>query len=138
MLPGWLFVFVGGGDLFATGSAPANVIFTGARPHHDLPGYVQHWDVSILPYQDSAALRAGNPLKLREYLAAGTPVASVDFPALAPYRDVVSLASDPAQFATAILKARADTARNALRQQSVADCTWDARAAEVSAALEAL
>ena len=137
-LPDWLFVFVGGGQLFATGDAPANVLFTGSRAHRELPGFVQHWDVSLLPYQDSAALRAGNPLKLREYLAAGTPIATVDFPALAPYRDLITLAGDPTQFAAAIVAASADTARNARRRQSVADCTWDVRAAEVSAALEAL
>lgn len=137
-LPDWLFVFVGGGQLFADGAAPANTLFLGPRPHAELPRYVQHWDVSLLPYRDSEALRAGNPLKLREYLAAGTPIASVEFPALAPYRDLVSLASDPAQFTATVLSAAQDAARNGLRRQAVALNTWEARAADVAAALEAL
>jgi glycosyltransferase involved in cell wall biosynthesis len=137
-LPEWLFVFVGGGKLFDDGTAPSNTLFLGPRAHAALPGYVQHWDVSLLPYRDCEPLRAGNPLKLREYLAAGTPIASVDFPALAPYRDFVSLAVDPANFAAAILAAANDRARNSLRQQAVASETWEARAADVAAALEAL
>jgi glycosyltransferase involved in cell wall biosynthesis len=137
-LPDWLFVFVGGGQLYAEGTAPSNTMFLGARPHADLPRYVQHWDVSLLPYRDCEPLRAGNPLKLREYLAAGTPIASVDFPALTPYRGLVSLAHDPARFTAAILDAANDSARNAARRHSVASGTWEARAADVAAALEAL
>jgi hypothetical protein len=137
-MPDWLFAFIGGGTLFAEGTAPANTLFLGSRPHAELPRYVQHWDVSMLPYRDCAPLRAGNPLKLREYLAAGTPIASVDFPALAPYRELVSLATDPTQFAAAIRAAAADGARNSERQKSVAASTWEARAADVDAALEAL
>ena len=137
-LPDWLFVFVGGGQLFHDSAAPINTLFLGARPHADLPGYVQHWDVSLLPYRDCEPLRAGNPLKLREYLAAGTPIASVDFPALAPYRDLVSLAPDPGQFTATVLAAAKDGARNGARRQAVATSTWEARAAEVAAALEAL
>jgi glycosyltransferase involved in cell wall biosynthesis len=137
-MPDWLFVFVGGGTLFADGAAPANTLFLGSRAHAELPRYVQHWDVSILPYRDCEPLRAGNPLKLREYLAAGTPIASVDFPALAPYRDIVSLAADPAYFADAIRAAAGDGARNGIRRKAVASNTWEARAADVDAALEAL
>ena len=137
-LPDWLFVFVGGGQLFAEGAAPANTLFLGSRSHAELPGYVQHWDVSLLPYRNCEPLRAGNPLKLREYLAAGTPIATVDFPALAPYRDVVSLAADRGRFSDAILAASGDNARNAARQRAVMPETWEARAADISAALEAL
>ena len=103
-----------------------------------LPRYVQHWEVSLLPYRDCEPLRAGNPLKLREYLAAGTPIATIDFPALAPYRDVVSLARDSNRFSAAILAASSDQHRNALRRQAVASSTWEARAADIEAALEAL
>ena len=137
-LSDWLFVFVGGGALFEPGAAPANTVFLGARPHRALPGYVQHWDVSLLPYGDCTALRAGNPLKLYEYLAAGTPIATIDFPALEPYRDVVTLAADPAYFAAAVVAASADRARNPQRRAAVAAGTWDARAAQINAALETL
>jgi glycosyltransferase involved in cell wall biosynthesis len=137
-LPDWLFVFVGGGQLFENEKAPANTLFLGPRPHTALPGYVQHWDVSLLPYRDCEPLRAGNPLKLREYMAAGTPIASVDFPALAPYRDLVSLAADPANFTAAVLAAAEDGARNTQRQHAVVSETWEARAADVAAALEKL
>ncbi len=137
-MPDWLFAFIGGGTLFTDGPAPDNTLFLGTRPHAMLPRYVQHWDVSLLPYRDCAPLRAGNPLKLREYLAAGTPIATVDFPALAPYRGLVSMAASAAGFPAAICAAAGDRSRNAARRHAVADGTWEARAAEVDAALEAL
>ena len=137
-LPDWLFVFIGGGTLFAPATAPTNTLFLGPRPHHVLPGYLQHWDVSLLPYRDGPALRAGYPLKLHEYLAAGTPIATIDFPALASYREVVTIAANSATFAVAVVAAGKDRARNPLRRAAVAAGTWDARAAEIAIALEAL
>ena len=128
-MPDWLFVFIGGGTLFSDAPAPGNCLFLGTRPHHLLPSYVQHWDVSLLPYRDCEPLRAGNPLKLREYLAAGTPIASVDFPALAPYRDLVSMAADAAAFPAAIRAASKDQPRNDARRRVVLGGTWEARAA---------
>jgi glycosyltransferase involved in cell wall biosynthesis len=80
----------------------SNVHFLGEKSHKELPSYVHHWQVSMLPFRDNAQIRACNPLKLREYLAAGKPVVTTDFPALDGYRDVVSIASGAEQFAKAV------------------------------------
>ena len=84
-LPQWTFVLIGEvhTDISRLESLP-NVRFLGPRKHHELPNYVQHWNVSMIPFKDTPQIRACNPLKLREYLAAGTPIASIDFPALEP------------------------------------------------------
>jgi glycosyltransferase involved in cell wall biosynthesis len=114
------------------------------RPRHaaglcPLPGYAQHWDAALLPFRDTAQIRACNPLKLREYLAAGRPVVTTEFPALDGYRDLVRVADSPEAMATALEAARAEgLARVEERRARVADQSWDRRAADVAALLDAL
>ena len=138
-LPDWRFVFIGA---IETDVAPlrtlSNVAFLGPRAHHELPGYVQHWQVSLLPFRDCAQIRACNPLKLREYLAAGPEIVATDFPALDPYRDFVTVARKREDFVAAIRASAFAPDRSSDRRARVRAETWEARAAQVATALEAL
>jgi glycosyltransferase involved in cell wall biosynthesis len=139
MLPNWTFVCVGPVTTDVSRLARlSNVRLLGARPHSALPGYLQHWQVSLLPFRDCPQIRACNPLKLREYLAAGTPIASTSFPALAPYRHLVVEVEPACSLSSAILAAANDTGRNALRRASVAGESWESRAQTLSERLETL
>ena len=60
----------------------------------------------MILYRIEAQTLAGNPLKMREYLAAGTPIATTDVPSLAPYRSLIAIAETPCRFADAIVAAR--------------------------------
>ena len=79
-----------------------NITLLPAKPHHQLPQYLQHWAMAILPFVDNEQIRACNPLKMREYLAAGCPVISSPFPATAPYRDLITTASNESEWLAAI------------------------------------
>ncbi len=137
-LPEWQFVFIGAVETDVSSLiARPNVTLLGPRPHHALPSYSQHWTASLLPFRDCAQIRACNPLKLREYLAAGRPIVTTDFPALAGYRDCVTVANDGAAFAEALKATLADNGACS-RQARVAGETWEARAATIAAALDAL
>jgi glycosyltransferase involved in cell wall biosynthesis len=131
LLPQWRFMMIGPAqvDTAALASLP-NVTLAGSRPHDALPGYAQHWTAGIIPFHDTAQIRACNPLKLREYLAAGRPVVATPFPALAPYAAGVAVAIDPAGFAAALEAARNEApGRDTARQALVAGESWAARAA---------
>ena len=138
-LPAWTFVCIGPvtADVSPLARLP-NVRLLGPRPHAALAGYLQHWQVSMLPFRDCAQIRACNPLKLREYLAAGTPIVSTPFPALAAYRHLVIEVDFGVSLASAILAAAADTGRNPLRRASIASESWESRAKALSERLEAL
>lgn len=138
-LPDWTFVFIGRveTDLKELPTL-ANVRLLGERPHDELPSYVQHWTVSLLPFRQCPQIEACNPLKLREYLAAGTPIAATSFPALKPYERLVRCTDDPAEFTDAILLAAEDTKRNELRRKFVARDSWQTRASQIDSILEAL
>ena len=135
----WNFVLIGP---VQTDLAPlaglANVRVLGPRPYAELPRYVRHWRVSMILYRIEAQTLAGNPLKMREYLAAGTPIATTDVPSLAPYRSLLAIAETPGRFADAIVAAGQDHDRNQARRDAVSGESWQARAAEIDARLEAL
>lgn len=136
-LPEWLFLLVGPiRTNIESLSALPNVRLLGPRNHQDLPAYVQNWDVSLLPFKNNLQIMSSNPLKLREYLAAGTPIATTDFPALDGYRDLVAIGNTPEAFLTAIRTARAEgRSRAQERLRRVAGETWEARARQVASLL---
>lgn len=78
-----------------------NVTLHGLKPQVEIPPYLWHADVLLLPpsqYHPSAAWTS--PLKLGEYLASGTPVVATDIPALRDWvteNEVEFVAPDDAQ-----------------------------------------
>jgi glycosyltransferase involved in cell wall biosynthesis len=138
-LPEWHFVLIGRADIDIEGLAQLpNVHLLGPRPHHELPSYSQHWTASILPFRDTPQIRACNPLKLREYLAAGRPVVSTPYPAALPYSDVVAITADPAVFCDQLNKARCYPDPQQDMRRRIKNETWTAKARMVSELLEAL
>jgi glycosyltransferase involved in cell wall biosynthesis len=139
-LPDWDFVFIGAVKTSVSEIAKLpNVKFLGPRPHAALPSYVQHWTASLVPFRNTAQIQACNPLKLREYLAAGRPIAcTTGFPALAPYADRLTIASSPALLAPAIVEASRSLESAAIRQAAVSGESWAARAKLIAQALEKL
>ncbi len=118
-----------------------NLVLAGPRPHESLPGYSQHWTASILPLRDMPRMHACTPLKLREYLAAGTPVVATDGPALEEYRDVVAAVSGADWFirALAVTGGNTNSPERVRRQRArVAGESWDEAARLVADALDRL
>ncbi|HUB27462.1 MAG TPA: glycosyltransferase, partial [Tepidisphaeraceae bacterium] len=57
-----------------------NVHILGHRPYSSLPAFAKGFDVAVIPFPISEATLNANPLKAREYLAAGLPVVSTAIP----------------------------------------------------------
>ena len=131
-MPSWQFVFIGDikTDISSLQALP-NVHFLGPRPHHQLPSYVQHWNVAMLPFRNNRQIEACNPLKLREYLASGTPIAATAFPAVREYDTLVAIQSHREPFSRVILRAEQQQQAKNLRQETVASESWQHRAAEL-------
>lgn len=143
--PQWQFAFVGPilvrhdlAGLEALQALP-NVHFIGSKPVDDLPAFARAFDVCLMPYKRNEWTRNISPLKLYEYLAAGTPIVSTELPATRVFGDTLWLASDPESFASAIAEALAsDSPARRERQQAMArNHTWDQRVEALSAAIEA-
>src|SRR5262249_53912748 len=52
----------------------------GRKPHEELPAYCKGFDVALMPFRINELTLNANPLKVREYLAAGLPVVSTAIP----------------------------------------------------------
>lgn len=110
--------------------AEANVHLLGARPYAELPAYVQAFDVGIIPYAVDDWTSTVDPLKLLEYLAAGTPVVTTPLPEVAKYDDVVRVAAPGAAFADAVAaELDAPSAPLEARRATARANDWDHRAA---------
>ncbi len=97
--PTWSFVLIG--EVRADASPVAdllNVHLLGRRTYGSLPGYCKAFDVAILPFTWNELTLAANPLKLREYLAAGLPVVATPLPEVRRLGKLVNLASTPAEY----------------------------------------
>ena len=117
-----------------------NLTWLGFRPYEQIPAYGAAFDVAIMPWLDNDWIRRCNPIKLKEYLALGLPVVSIDFPGLARYADVVSVAADRDDFVMRVADAleAGGPGTPESRRAAVADASWDERARVLMAAVEAL
>jgi len=142
-LPHWTFILIGPAHVdISQMQAVENIQWLGPKPHSQLPSYSQHWTVGLLPFIDNAQIRACNPLKLREYLAAGSSVVSTNFPALDGYRDLITVADDADAFAHAMenyyYKNDHQQFNRKQRQLRVKDEGWCSRAEELKQVLNDL
>ena len=85
---------------------PPNLYFIGLKAQRELPAYLAHTNVAIIPWKINKITQATSPLKLYEYLAMRCPVVAPD---LIPLQKTpgVFLAQDAAEFIDLI-----DTARH--------------------------
>ncbi|MCX6624261.1 MAG: glycosyltransferase [Acidobacteria bacterium] len=75
-----------------------NVHLLGRRSYQSLPAYCKAFDVAILPFVVNELTVAANPLKLREYLAAGLPVVATPLPEVLKLNGLVRTARTPVEF----------------------------------------
>lgn len=127
--PEWSVVLVGPLDALRPELDFANVHFAGAVPYAQLPGYVQCFDVGLIPYQLNDWTAAIDPLKLLEYLAAGAAVVSSPLPEAFKYEQVITIASLGEPFVDAVeLALRSAASRREAGKRLAAANSWEQRA----------
>jgi hypothetical protein len=101
-----------------------------------LPDAIAHWDAAWVPFQVDELTLAVNPVKLREYLAAGLPTFSTPLPSSAEVSAVTIGADADAVAAWLDGEVSQDTVHaRTHRRDSVRPDAWSARAATLRAAL---
>jgi glycosyltransferase involved in cell wall biosynthesis len=130
-----------------------NLTFRGFVPAAETPAYLKAFDVALAPYQERVTILGQgdssewmSPMKLFEYMAAGTAIVASDLPAIRTVlRDEeTALRCPPADadaWAAALTRLEADPGlRERLGANARADLdrhyTWDRRAADILAWLD--
>ena len=137
-LPQVQFVMVGGCSLPEGWCPHPNVHCLGRKPYDEVAAYMAACDALIMPWNRSDWIKGCSPIKLKEYLAAGRPVVTTDFPALAEYRDLVRVAADAPGFAAALSDALAAAHDGRAQRERVRFESWDVKAAECLSAMRSL
>ena len=134
MRPDWSFVIVGRClvDVKAVKTLP-NVHLLGQQPYESLPAYCRAFDVGIIPFRVNALTIRANPLKLREYLAAGLPVVATPLPEIVKYGPLVRMAQGPDEFVTEIEHALHERGEPFVEKRLTAmrDESWESRVEEL-------
>jgi glycosyltransferase involved in cell wall biosynthesis len=138
--PSWSFVLIGKVDTDISAIAGVeNVHLLGRKPYAALPSYCKGIDVAILPFVINELTLASNPLKLREYLAAGLPVVTTDIPEARRLAGHVRIGTSYSEF---LMHIETCLARGAGPQVSIADAmsgeSWDSKVEEMSSLIQPL
>lgn len=139
--PDWSIVLVGkvqtSIDRFR--SVP-NMHFLGQKSHDRLPHYARGFDVATVPHKVNELTLNMNPIKLREYLAAGLPVVSSPLPEMRVYEPEVRIAEGVEGWIAELERAIADRNPEADRRRSelVRDEDWSSRVKTILDAVQTI
>jgi hypothetical protein len=107
-----------------------NVQLFGRKSYASLPGYCKGFDVALLPFQINELTLNANPLKVREYLAAGLPVVSTAIPEV-EVLDLCRIGHDRDSFIREVELALQDSGPSVARSESIRSESWEARVDEL-------
>jgi glycosyltransferase involved in cell wall biosynthesis len=112
---------------------PPDVTVLPTVTYAQLPAWLSAADVLLLPYTRNRLTDTIQPLKLREYLATGRPIATTDLPEVGRLTaGLAEIGDGPEGFAAACTRALAeDEGRPEQRRRLVAEDGWSCRATEL-------
>ena len=137
--PDWSIVLIGRAKMaLDTIAGSGNIKYIGCKNYEDLPAYLKGFDVCIIPFCVNELTRNSNPIKLKEYLAAGKPVVTTRLPEADKFKGLVDAADSYADFVEKIEEAyRADNGdKIKKRMESVRGDTWPERLEKISGIIE--
>jgi glycosyltransferase involved in cell wall biosynthesis len=108
-----------------------NVHLLGRKPYQSLPHYCRGFDAAVIPFPVNEATLNANPLKAREYLAAGLPVVSTAIPEVEALGRRCRIGRDPDEFVRQLAAALEDPGPQAWRSREMESESWEARLREI-------
>jgi glycosyltransferase involved in cell wall biosynthesis len=113
-----------------------NVYVLGRKPYAELPAYSRGFQAAIVPFEMTELTVSVNPIKLREYAAAGLPVVSSPLPEVRKCGDIAVCAESFDDWVDALRAAvdrGSDVAERRAQSQRVLGDDWAFRCADIAA-----
>ena len=107
-----------------------NVHLLGRKTYASLPAYCKGFDVALMPFRINELTLNANPLKVREYLAAGLPVVSTAIPEV-EVLGLCRIGHDRDSFIREVELALQDPGPSVARSESIRSESWGARVDEL-------
>ncbi len=105
-LPSYNFIFIGPTNISVDEiKNKKNIFLLGPRAYDDIPAYMKHADIGIIPFKQNKLTKAMSSMKLFQYLAAGLPVVSSKMHELETMNPPVHFTASKEEFIAALQKA---------------------------------
>ena len=139
--PQYSFVLIGqvhGVDVSGLAALP-NVHLLGEKNYREIPLYLSHFNVCLIPFRLNNLTKGVDPVKMYEYFSQGKPVIATDMAELAQSTDLLYIGTDSDDFASKVDQAiqENDPQLQKRRIAYAAANTWTARVATMDAAIAA-
>lgn len=103
-----------------------NVHFLGRKFYSELPAYCKGFDVAINPFVINELTLAANPLKVREYLAAGLTTVSTDIPEIRDLENCL-VGTDAPSFIRRLEEALQSTVSRRVISEGIKEESWESK-----------
>jgi glycosyltransferase involved in cell wall biosynthesis len=114
-----------------------NVHLLGRKPYSALPAYCKGFDVALMPFRVNELTLNANPLKAREYLAAGLQVVSTAIPEVESL-GLCRIGGDRESFLFEVEQALLDPGPSVERSEAMRGESWEARLDDIREYMTAL
>jgi glycosyltransferase involved in cell wall biosynthesis len=105
-LPDFSFVLVGPHINIERAETVPNIHILGVRPYAQLPPYLHHCDIGVIPFLKTPLTDNTNPVKIFEYFASGLPVVSTNMYEVEQLHSPALITKTPGEFVDALKRAR--------------------------------
>jgi hypothetical protein len=129
--PDWTLEFIGKPDFVPPELLEFdNIKILDPVPFASLPVHIKHWAAAWIPFKINELTVAVNPLKVREYLAAGLPTHCTPLPEVVELEDDVCISASPDTVVAWMRDSLASDSveRRRSRRLSMEEHSWSARA----------
>ncbi len=98
------FVIIGPPKVRLPNDVGSNVFFLDRKDYSEIPSYIYHCDVGIIPFKDNDLVKYVSPIKMYEFFSLGKPVVSISWEELEGLNSPIYLAKSQDDFVHLVKK----------------------------------
>ncbi|KAB2878100.1 glycosyltransferase family 1 protein [bacterium] len=110
----------------------SRIHFLGTKPHSELPSYIRAAQVCMIPFKRTPLIERFSPNKMYEYLAAGSPVVTMDYTdEIRRLRSEIYVAGNTEEFVDMVRKSLKQKADESVLRKIAQKNSWMSKSQEI-------